>query len=248
MAFVSLAIGVVTTLGFLGVALALGLSARPGADVPVHDVPLVASSALAWGSGFLLAFSASASALRGDRTSGVRHLFVTRTTSMRGYLTARVGGLAVVLAMVTAGGSLLVGVGSLLLASTGAEILRTLQTTVASTVYGLVFALLLAPLALAALGARTRVGGYGALLLIVIVPEVVVSLVGDAIPSAVAEICSVPSALAAFRSSLAPTAASGTIDLLRCLRATVAIAVMALVAFAIVRRDVILLEYEREVT
>jgi hypothetical protein len=240
-AVVSLVVAALTALGFLGVGLVLGLR---GSDSAVHAVPLVASSALAWGGGFLLAFSASANALRRDRTTGIRHLFVTRTTSMRGYLAARVGGLAVLLAGITAGGTLLVGLGSILASPKSAVALRTAQATAAGAVHGVAFALVLAPLALAALGARTRFGGYLTLLAIVVLPELVLGVLGDAVPREVAELCSVPSALGALRAGLSP----GSLDPFRCLRATVAILVIAAVGFAFVRRDVVLLEYQEEGT
>ena len=102
----SIAICVSTT---FALSLVTGVLSSRGPQAPAHDVPLLASSALAWGGGFLLAFAAAAHALRRDRAEGIRALFVARTTSLRGYLLARVGGLAVLIALCVAGGTLVCG-------------------------------------------------------------------------------------------------------------------------------------------
>ena len=239
MSWISLAVSALTAFAFavLGIVLA-----RRGQDAPVHDVPLLASSSLAWGGGFLHAFSASASALRRDDTSGIQHLFVGRTASFRGYLAARVGGLALVLGAVAGGGTLFAGGAAVLAARSNAAVGRTLQATAAGFVFALAFACVLAPVALAALGARKRLSGYFTLLLLLVVPAFVVSAVDDFVPTEAAELCSVPTALAALKGALAP----GTVDGLRFLRAVVALLVFASVGFFFVRREAILLERERE--
>src|SRR4051812_98542 len=93
-----LALGV-SFLTVLTVVLVAIMLAGKSATAPVHDVPLVASSALAWGGGILHAFGTSAHAFRNDRRDGIRDLLVARTTSLRGYMVARVGGLAAMLAL-----------------------------------------------------------------------------------------------------------------------------------------------------
>src|SRR5262249_50161347 len=114
--------------------------------------------------------------------------------------------------------------------------------TLASLVFGAVYAIVVAPLALATLGARSRVRGYLMLLLVLVLPTVIAEAAPPAFPSEVAELCSVPSALGALRSSLGP----GTVDVLRSVRSLVALMVFGAVALFFVRRDVILLEVERE--
>jgi hypothetical protein len=239
MSMISLAVSGVTALAFvvLGVVLA-----RRGSEAPVHDVPILASSALAWGGGFLHAFSASASALRRDDTSGVRHLFVGRTASLRGYLAARVGGLALVLGAVAGGGTLLAGAAAVVAARSGDVVGQTVQATAASVVFALAFACVLAPIALAALGARKRLSGYFVLLLLLVVPALLVEATDGFVPSEAAELCSVPTALGALRGALAP----GSVDGFRFVRAFVALFVFASVGFFFVRREVILLGLERE--
>jgi hypothetical protein len=217
--------------------LAFVLAAR-GPEAPVHDVPLIASSWLAWGGGFLLAFAAAAHALRRDRAEGVRDLVAMRTTTMTGYIVARVGGLAALLAAIVAGGTLLCGVLSSLAAMRVAAVPRTLHATAAGVAFGIAFAAVVAPVAFAALGARSRMGGYLFLVGVVVVPELFASLLSSVLPEELIEVLSIPSALAALRSGLAP----GSVDLLRAIRATVALGLFGGIAVVLVRRDAALLE------
>jgi hypothetical protein len=217
--------------------LAIALAAR-GKTAPLHDVPLVASSALAWGGGFLHAFATAAHALRRDKTDGIRDLLALRTTSLRGYLVARVGGLAALLAIVLAGGTLVCGLVCALASARLGAVPRTLQATLAGVVFAIAFAVVVAPVAFAALGARSRIGGYLFLIGVVVIPELVASSLASVLPESVTEVLSIPSALAALRGALAP----GGLDPLRALRAAVALAVFVGIASMLVRRDAILLE------
>ncbi len=232
-----LALGV-SFLTVLTVVLVAIMLAGKSATAPVHDVPLVASSALAWGGGILHAFGTSAHALRNDRRDGIRDLLVARTTSLRGYLVARVGGLAAMLALVVGGGTLLCGIVATLAATRVGAVPKTLQATLASVVFAIAFAAVIAPVAFAALGARTRMGGYLFLLAVLVFPEILASMLSSVFPESVTEVLAIPSALSALRSSLAP----GGLDPVRTLRALVALAAFAGLAVFLVRRDVIVLE------
>lgn len=197
----------------------------------LHHLPLLASSALAWGGGFALAFGAAVHALRRDVDGGIRHMLAVRAIGLRGYVVLRVGGLAALLAIVVGGGSLVVGLVALLLgAGAGASLGRTVQSTLASIVFGLAFAIVIAPTALATLGARTRIGGYLFLASVVVLPELVVTALGSRLPPSLADVLSIPSALASLRGALA----SGPADLARFLRAVAALAVFASLATALV--------------
>lgn len=229
---------IVSALTAIAAAIIGFVLARRGTTAPADAVPILASSALAWGGGFLHAFSASAGALRRDRAEGIRQLFVTRTTSLDGYLFGRTVGLALVLAIVVGGGTLLAGLGALVGASGGAG--RTLQTTIASVVFALLFAVVLAPVSLAALGARTRTAGWAMIVVVLFVPELVTLTMREAFPSEVTELLAIPSALGAVRSALAPD----TFDLFRALRALVALGAFTVVATFFLRRDALLLEHE----
>jgi hypothetical protein len=221
-----------------GVALVAIVLAARGRAAPLHDIPLVASSALAWGGGFLHAFATAAHALRKDREGGIRDLLSLRTTSLRGYLVARVGGLATLLAIILGGGTLVCGLVCVLVGTRMGVVPRTLQSTLAGVVFAIAFAAVVSPVAFAALGARSRIGGYLFLLGVVVIPELVASSLSGLVPESVTEVLAIPSALAALRSSLAP----GGLDGVRALRAIVALAVFVGIALVLVRRDAIRLE------
>lgn len=227
---VSMSVSVVTAVVLAAVALAF---ARRGDDAPVASVPVLASSAIAWGGAFLQAVVVAMGAFRRDRVEGIRHLFVMRTTSLRGYLFARVGGLAVVLAVVVGGGTLLVSASAIVAATQTQAVLRTVHATIGALAFALAFAAVIAPVAFAALGARTRMSGYLVLLLFLVVPELVATSLSGALPSEVTELFAIPSALAALRSSLAV----GSVEPVRLLRALVALAIFVGIALALVWRD-----------
>jgi hypothetical protein len=153
---------------------------------------------------------------------------------------ARVGGLAALLAAVVGGGTLLTGAAAIVGALRTSLVVATVQSTFASLVFALAFAVVTAPLAIAALGARTRLSGYFALLLVLVLPEVAATTLAGPLPSEVTELCALPSALAALRASLAP----GTVDLSRCLRAVVALTVFLVAALLFLRREALALEHE----
>jgi hypothetical protein len=238
LAVAALAISGATLLAVVVVAV---LVARRGEDAPVHRVPVMAATVLAWGGAFLHAVVVAASALRRDRTDGIRHLFVARTTSPRAYLVGRVSGLAVWLAGVVAGGALVTGSIGIVAAARAPAVARIVQSTGAAIAFGVAFAAVLAPVAFAALGARPRRSGYLALLAIVLVPELVVASLAGAVPVEIAELCAIPSALGALRDALSP----GTLDLLRAARALAVVVALAAVALVLVRRALLRLEGEQ---
>lgn len=232
---IAIVICVSTAIGLALIAVVLALR---GPQSPAHDVPILASAALAWGGGFLLAFAAAAHALRRDRAQGIRQLFVARTTSLRGYLLGRVGGLALLIAICVGGGTLLCGLAGALGSARLAALPRMLQATGAGLAFSIAFSVVVAPIAFAALGARSRLGGYLFLIAVVMIPEALVAMMGSALPESVADVLSIPSALAALRSSLAP----GTVDLARTARAVVALSLVVAFAMFLVRRDAILVD------
>jgi hypothetical protein len=240
MPMIAIGVSAITTLIVALVAIALS---GKGARAPVHDVPLIASSAIAWGGGILHAFGTSAHALRNDRRDGIRDLLVARTTSLRGYLVARVGGLAAMLALVVGGGTIVCGLVATLAAARIGAVPKTLHATLAAVVFAIAFAAVVAPVAFAALGARTRIGGYLYLIGVLVVPELISSALSGPLPDSITELLAIPSALGALRSGLAP----GGVDIARALRALVALGVWSAVAVFLVRRDAISLEHaERE--
>jgi hypothetical protein len=235
LAKVSIAIGALTLLGALVAAL---LMARR-AHAPLDRLPAFTASALAWGAGVMLAFAAAARALRRDRLEGVRALIVARGGTTQGYLWARIGGLAVLLALVVAGGTLLVGIASSLLARRVANATLTLQCTGAALAYGLGFAATVAPISFATLGARSRAGGYLWLLAVLVLPELLRPWLEHAVPDW-GELLSLPGALGALRRALTPPAFRPAL----LARAAFVLAAAASIAIAAVRAEIARVDQE----
>jgi hypothetical protein len=226
LATVSIGVGALTTLGMIVAAFVLS---RHGGRA-LAQLPSVASSALAWGAGILLAFSSSAHALRRDREQGIRALVRARGGSAASYLWGRVAGLFLVLALVVVGGTMLTGVAATALASKGAW-LKVARGSAASIVYALSFALVVAPVALAALGARSRAGGYVALVMILVVPQLFAGWTEELLPRGWEELTSIPAILTAVRGSIV------AFDGARLARALLAVAIVTIAATAIVRQQ-----------
>ncbi|MDB4934834.1 MAG: hypothetical protein JWP87_1806, partial [Labilithrix sp.] len=70
------------------------------------------------------------------------------------------------------------------------------------------------------------------------VPELIVGLMGSSLPESIADVLSIPSALTALRTSLAP----GTVDPWRAMRAVIALGFVVAFATFLVRRDAILVD------
>jgi hypothetical protein len=232
-ALVKIAAGVagLTTLG--GVATVLTLAAR-GSGRALAEIPAAASSALAWGAGLLVAVAASVQAFREDRARGVRALLLARGAGTGLYARGRVIGLALVLGAVVGGGTLVAGGSAVLAASQVGSAAGVLQSLIASLVFAAAFATVLAPLALAALGGRSRSGGYATFLALLVLPELLEPWTSELLPAGWGDLLAVPSALAALRGSLLPPG----IDPARLARALVVIATFALVAFLAVRTEI----------
>lgn len=234
----SLVVSAVTVfaLSIIGIILAT----RSG-ESPLPSLPLVASSALAWGGGFLHAVAASANVLRRDRAEGIVQLFATRSAFLRDYIVSRVLGLAVLLAGVVGAGTLFVSFVALAFGARVGVVGSTAVASLGALAYAIAFAFVIAPVAIAALGAGSRFYGYARLLLVLFVPEWILRLSVGRTPGGLAELCAIPSALAALRSALSAAA----FEPLRAARALVALLAFSAIAVLFVRRNVARLERER---
>ncbi|WP_394823289.1 hypothetical protein [Pendulispora albinea] len=213
------------------------LESRP----PLELLPSLTASALAWGSGLLLAFASATQVLRRDREQGIWQLLRARGGTVKPYLWARLSGLAVALFAIVGGGALLTGLVAMLVARRPGLALSCAQSSLASLVYAAAFAVTLAPLAVAALGARTRAGGYFGLLLVIFLPELLLPWTEALLPGSWGELASLPSALAALRGALMPE----HVDVERFVRAAVVLGLVAVAAFAYVKQQVANLQQER---
>jgi hypothetical protein len=232
MAAVSLGLTVACVAGSGVVAFVLGQHRRQAA---LPNVPLVASSALAFGVGVLVAFTVSTRAFRRDEDEGVRALLSARGVHATGYLGARIAGLAALLALLVGGGSVGVGALTLLASRSTPAALHTVQASFAALTFGLAFAFVFAPVAMATLGARSRGGGYLALLAVLGLPELLRPWLSRVIDPSWLDLLSIPGALAGLRGALAPVG----VDLAATGRSVVVLLVVVVAAVAIVRVELL---------
>lgn len=193
---------VVTGLEALGaVVFAVAVGARRASEVPTAS-----AIAIAWGGGIMLAFGAALRAIRTDRDEGIAALVQARGVAAGRYVRGRVGGLVALLALALGGATLVADVAALAAGGGGWLVVRS---GVAALVYVLAFAATLGPVAMAALGARTRAGGYLTLVAVLGLPELLAPWTSDLLPRGWGELTSIPAALAAVRVGVAHPAAAG---------------------------------------
>jgi hypothetical protein len=216
----SIAIAIITTLGSLAFAIAAG---RHGAASD-RVAPLTAGL-LAWGAGVLLCFAASMRAFDRDREDGWDALVARHGATRTAYLFARAVGLAIVTLEVVVPGTLLAGLAATLASRDGHAAREALSGTLAGVVYAIAFSLVVAPIALAALGPRGRASGYLYLLSVLVVPALVAPWTGQLVPDEWRELVSIPGALDALREALL-----GTVDGARALRAIVVLVAVTVLA------------------
>jgi hypothetical protein len=222
-------VAALTTLG----ALALVPAIRRGSSEAgaLEHLPLAAAWALAWGAGVLVAFAAALHSLYRDREDGIVALLRARGHSPMAYVTSRVVGLAALLFVVVGGGATIVGAASVLVSHGPGHVAAAAQATVAACMYSACFSSMLAPVALAALGARSRAGGYFWLLFLLFVPEIAAPLTSRIVPNGWDDLVSIQGVLGAVRSALAPPGVDGT----KLVRAVVMTLLVAALATLVVR-------------
>lgn len=199
MARAAVAVALLTTVATSALAVTL---ARRGSIDEATQLVALSSGALAWGGATLFAVSAAMRAVTKDEAEGIVAMVRLRGVSPRVYLMGRVGGLAAWLALLVVGGSVATataGLAALPSRSGASQIARAAAATIA---YGSLFALVLAAVALATLGTRSRLGGYGLLALALVVPDLVAPALGPLAPPALEGTLSIGAALATARSAL----------------------------------------------
>jgi hypothetical protein len=189
-------------------------------------LPAVASSGIAWSAGITLAFGASMRALAGDREEGVVALARARGATLLRYATARIGGLAIVVAFAVGGATLVASAAALCAAGASAQQARASAGALA---YALAFAATIAPVAMATLGGRSRTRGYLAFLALIAVPEMLAPWTATVLPRGWHELTSLPAALAAIRSGFA----GPSLDVARLARALAALTALSVGSFAL---------------
>ena len=188
---------ILTALGALG-SIAAAIATRGTATL--EELPSLASMALTWGAGTTLAFGGALRALRQDRERGVVALARARGVGAAGYSGGRVGGLVAILALAMGGATLVAGLAAT--AEAGGQAHVVARASLAAFVYALAFSVTLGPLAMAALGGRSRGGGYLALLAVLVLPELLAPWTGALLPKGWRELTSIPAALEAVRAGV----------------------------------------------
>jgi hypothetical protein len=192
------------------------------------ELPLLESSVIVWSAGVVLAFGAALHALRRDREQGVTALVRARGASVGAYVRGRVGGLVAVLAAALGGATLVAGVAA---TSVAHPALTAVRASAAAIVYALAFAATLGPVAMAALGLRTRSGGLLTLLAILALPEWLSRWTAALLPQGWHELTSIPAALAAVRAGVA-SPATMAVPMARALAGLAAVVAVSLVVIA----------------
>jgi hypothetical protein len=222
----------------VGMGIAVALTGR-GSGEALAQVGAASSTLLAWTAGILVAVPASVHAFLDDRKNGIRALLRARGASSTAYAQGRILGLAIVLFVVVGGGTLLSGGAAFLLASRMGVAVHAFGTLVASLVYSAAYALVVAPLALAALGGRFRSGGYLRLVALLVVPELLQPWTSGLVPAGWGGVLSVPSALGALRASLLPG-----LDGAMLARSAVVLAGFAALSYAFVLAEIAAMDVE----
>lgn len=202
------AMGAVTTL--VGVALAATL-AKEGDNAPLGPLLSLMESAFAYGIGFLVAFGGSTQAFRQDRDEGIRALFRAHGATTSEYLVARALGLVIAVAIPTVGGTAITGLAALLVAQRVSLLPATAHAVLVGIAYSLAFSVVVSLVALAALGARHRAGGYVVLLALFILPDFLSPYTSTLVPHAWSGLVSLPGALATLRDALLPGGFDGAV-------------------------------------
>jgi hypothetical protein len=188
-------------------------------------LPTRATLAIAWSAGVMLAFGSSLRAVARDWEEGIVALARVRGVRASRYMRGRVAGVVVVLALTVGGASLLASFAAT--AMTKAP-LATARDSVAALVYALAFAATVGPVAVAALGARSRVRGYLRFLAVLVLPELLAPWTEAALPAGWQELTSIPAALDALLTGIEATSWANALKMVRAgagLAAVVAISV-----------------------
>ena len=237
---VKLAWGLAALTALAGMAIAVVL-AHEGEKPPFLPWLSLMEDALAYGTGVLVAFGGAAQAFRRDRDEGIRDFLRLRGVKTSDYLFARTGGLIVAVALPTVGGTLAVGLVSMLVAHRAAALPEVARGVAVGVLFGLAFSVLVSLVSLAALGARNRAGGYLVLLALFGLPEMLSSFTGTLVPRAWAGLVSLPGMLTTMRVALLP----GTFDGPLLVRAFAAIFGSMLVLGLLVRAELLRLDAEQ---
>ncbi len=226
-------------MALVGAAVAAYLG-REGRSAPLPSLLVLASAVYAYGAGFLVAFAGATQAFRRDRDEGIRALVEAHGATRGEYLVARAAGLAIVVAVAAVGATLLTGVIAMLSAARLGLFVETGGALLAALLATALFSVVVTLVALAALGGRTRMGGYFFLLLVFVAPEGLSAWTSQLVPGGWGRLVSLPGILTAFQEALTP----GTFDGALLARSSAALVAALLVGGLAVRAELARIEAE----
>jgi hypothetical protein len=219
-------VGVGVSAAGAAVAILWAVAAARHGERAAERVVTFTAEGVAWSAGIMIAFGAALRAFHRDREQGVLSLARVRGASVAQYARGRVGGLVLVLAATVGGPTLL----ATLAATAAGGGWSSVRGGLAGLAYALAFAASVGPVALAALGAKTRTGGYFTLLAVLVLPEVVSPWTSGLLPHGWWELTSIPAALKAVRLGVAQPIEAGA----SAARAVAALAAVVAVAVLVV--------------
>lgn len=197
--------GLLTALVGMGGA---GMLARGAEHPPLVAWLLLVQNALAYGVAVLVAFGGATQAFRKDRDDGVRALLRARGQGTREYVIARFVALLVAVMLPTVGGMMLTGGVALAVAPKVRVLPEVVRAAAVGVGFCASFSFLVTLVALAALGARGRAGGYLVLLALFVVPDFLSPWTASLVPPAWSTLVSLPGIVGSARDALWP----GTFD------------------------------------
>jgi hypothetical protein len=208
-----------------GIVAAVTGRGRPWAEA----VPAIASAAIAWSAGVMVVFAAALRIVHRDRDEGVLALLQARGIGPGAYVVARAGGIVAVLAATMGTGVAFVGAAAIASAASPSAV----RAALGGVAYALAFAATLGPVAMATVGARSRVLGYLALLAVLALPEALAPWTQGLLPHGWRELTSIPAALDAVRHGVARPGGGAPAA-----RALVGLAVTIVLSLVVVRTRV----------
>jgi hypothetical protein len=213
-------------LAVFSVGIAIATKGRQATQLPT----MVALGA-AWLFGVTLAFGGSLRAIAHDEDEGVLALVRMRAVPEAYYALGRAGGL-IVLLVVSVGGPTLVA--ALAATAVAKERFPVGKESLAALAYAIAFAVVMGPVALAAVGSGTRAGGYLILVAILALPELAAPWTAALLPPGWHELTSIPAALDAIRAGVASPSTAG----LSLVRAAAGLAAIVAASLAVVQARV----------
>lgn len=191
---------------------------------PLDRIAPLVSSALAWGSGMLLALGGASGSIARDQADGIWALAKRRGITARQFVLVRTLGLSGAVALSGLAGTALVGLLALSVSRGAGMAGSCARAMLGSCIYMVLFSVVIAPVALLAYAAGSRLIGYLVFTTLIVAPELVSVATRSGDARGWSELLPLPAALDAVRDALV-----GRGDLLSAGRGATVLLVVSLV-------------------